>query len=53
MEPVEIIGLSCALLNQITKAIQMANEGDAAGAEKLLRDARQHFSDSVAAWDAA
>ena len=53
METTEVIAVSVALLNQAARAIALANEGDAERAEKALRDARDHFDASVAAWDNA
>lgn len=49
----EIISAAVAAINLLNKSIEAANAGDLDTARQHLADARSHFSDSVAAWDAA
>jgi hypothetical protein len=53
MGAVEIVSAATALINLANKAVEAANNGDEAAALKYLEDARDHFSISLAAWDAA
>lgn len=53
MGAAEIIAASVAAINLLNKSIEAANAGDLDAARRYLGDARDHFSGSVAAWDAA
>ena len=49
----EIISVALAGINLLSKSIEAANSGDVETAKRHLSNAREHFSQSVAAWDAA
>lgn len=53
MGAMEIVSAATALINLANKAVEAANSGDLEAAKRYLEDAREHFSQSVAAWDAA
>ena len=53
MGATEIISAALAGINLLNKSIEAANAGDLETAKRHLADAREHFSASVDAWDAA
>lgn len=53
MGAAEIISAALAGINLLNKSIEAANAGDLETAKGHLAAAREHFSGSVAAWDAA
>jgi hypothetical protein len=53
MEAAALIQVSVAGMNLLLKSIEAANQGDLQAAQLLLSEAREHFTKSVAAWDAA
>ena len=53
MDPNTAITLAITLINQGAKVVEAANAGNLEEAERLLREARQHFDSALAGWDAA
>lgn len=53
MDPVTIISAGVAIMELVTKSIAAANNGDAQAAEDYLKQARDHYDQAKAAWDAA
>lgn len=60
MDPITIvttavkgIQLTSMVLGMLSKAIEMANTGNQEEAEKLLAQARKHFSSSLEEWEKA
>lgn len=53
MDPMTIISVAIALINQGTKAIAAAQNGDLEEAKKALDEATAHYRKSSDAWDAA
>jgi hypothetical protein len=60
MDPVTIvltavkgIKMASAVIDQLSRAIDAANNDNLEEAEKFLEDARKHFSASVDEWDKA
>jgi len=51
MNSAEVIAAALAGMTHLSKVIEMANNGDAEAAARMLADARKRFSESVDAWD--
>lgn len=53
MDPISIITMATAGIKLATEAIDAASTGDVETAQQKLDAARDHFSASVEAWEAA